>query len=127
MVYVLTEKNLELFASFSAYRAACKIELEETISKKRFQYAMTYRQRRNIERGLDVKNFPASSWRPKGTLIAHLHEHEVCRKIVIGKKKGEKINSCLFLKGGISKLVRIPEKPIFASAATDGCVRVSMS
>ena len=30
-----------------------------------------------------------------------------------------------FLKGGISKLVRIPEKPIFASAATDGCVRVS--
>ena len=33
----------------------------------------------------------------------------------------------IFQKGGISKLVRIPEKPIFASAATDGCVRVSIS
>ena len=85
-----------VFAFFAACRAACKIELEETISKKRFQYAMTYRQRRNIERGLDVKNFPASSWRPKGTLIAHLHEHEVCRKIIIGKKKGKKLIFAFF-------------------------------
>ena len=63
---------------------------------------MTSRQRRNIERGLTEKNFPTASWRPKGTLVAHLHEHQ----------------------GGISKLVRIPEKPIFASAAADGCVRL---
>ena len=38
---------------------------------------MTSRQRRNIERGLTEKNFPTSSWRPKGTLVAHLHEHQV--------------------------------------------------
>ena len=53
------------------------MELEETVSKKRCQYAMTSRQRRNIERGLTEKNYPLSSWRPKGTLVAHLHEHQV--------------------------------------------------
>ena len=61
----------------SSFHASCKLELEETISKKRCQYAMTSRQRRNIERGLTEKNFPTSSWRPKGTLVAHLHEHQV--------------------------------------------------
>lgn len=80
----------------------CKVELEEAISKKRCEFAINTRKRMTIEQGLSDRNFPPSGWRPKGVLVAHLHEHQ----------------------GGITKLIRLPDKPIFASAAADGCVRL---
>lgn len=62
---------------FSESRAACKLELDDTLSKKRCEYAINTRKRRNIERGLTDKNYPHSLWKPKGILVAHLHEHQV--------------------------------------------------
>ena len=70
--------DLTIFAIFiSESFAPCKLELEETIAKKRCEYAVTTRKRRNIERGLTDRNYPNASWRPKGVLITHLHEHKV--------------------------------------------------
>ena len=62
---------------FSESFAPCKLELDETISKKRVEFAVNTRKRRNIERGLTDRNYPGSSWKPKGTLVAHMHEHQV--------------------------------------------------
>ena len=65
---------------FAESFAPCKLELEETVSKKRVEFAVNTRKRRNIERGLTDRNYPGSSWKPKGALIAHLHEHKVISK-----------------------------------------------
>ena len=43
-----------------------------------------------------------TDWRPRGVLMAHLHEHE---------------------RGAI-KLIRLPDKPMFASASGDGTIKV---
>ena len=67
---------------FAESFAPCKLELEETVSKKRVEFAVNTRKRRNIERGLTDRNYPGSSWKPKGALIAHLHEHKVNFKTV---------------------------------------------
>ena len=45
------------------------------------EFAVNTRKRRNIERGLTDRNYPGSSWKPKGALIAHLHEHKVISKL----------------------------------------------
>lgn len=45
---------------------------------------------------------PPPGWRLRGTLVAHLHEH----------------------RSPISKLATLPDSPLFASASTDGYVRV---
>ena len=66
---------------FAESFAPCKLELEETVSKKRVEFAVNTRKRRNIERGLTDRNYPGSSWKPKGALIAHLHEHKVISKL----------------------------------------------
>jgi hypothetical protein len=67
---------------FAESFAPCKLELEETVSKKRVEFAVNTRKRRNIERGLTDRNYPGSSWKPKGALIAHLHEHKVISKLL---------------------------------------------
>ena len=68
---------------FAESFAPCKLELEETVSKKRVEFAVNTRKRRNIERGLTDRNYPGSSWKPKGALIAHLHEHKVISKLFV--------------------------------------------
>ena len=67
---------------FSESFAPCKLELEETVSKKRVEFAVNTRKRKNIERGLTDRNYPGSCWKPKGSLIAHLHEHKVILNII---------------------------------------------
>ena len=68
---------LQFFLAILESYAACKLELDETIGKKRCEFNVANRKRRNIERGLSDRNYPMTKWRPKGTLIAHLHEHKV--------------------------------------------------
>jgi hypothetical protein len=57
--------------------AACKLELDETIGKKRREFGITTRKRMSIEKGMADRNYPNVSWKPKGILVAHLHEHKV--------------------------------------------------
>ena len=77
---------LIIFLSFWAFlsipnvtesSAPCKLELEDTIKKKKDEYEISTLKRRNIERGLMERNYPNSNWKPKGNLIANLHEHKV--------------------------------------------------
>lgn len=75
------------------------------MEKKRGEYNVDKRKNQQISLATTDRNKPPGSWRPKGILLAHLHEHE----------------------GGIQKICRLPEKPIFASAASDGCIRVRNS
>lgn len=83
--------------------APCKIEFDRLVERRRHEFALTSKKRAQLESGAGDRGSPGQGWRPRGALIAHLHEHE----------------------RGIAKLVRIPDRPIFASAAEDGCVRVS--
>lgn len=45
---------------------------------------------------------PPPGWRLRGTLVAHVHEH----------------------RSVITKLAPLPETPLFASASTDGYIRI---
>ena len=95
--------NSQLSGSNSRDLSGCKVALDQLIEKKRAEYQVNARKNTNIEIGMTGKSCPPSGWRPKGYLVAHLHEHQ----------------------GYISKLTRIPDKPLFASGSSDGCVRVS--
>ena len=95
--------NSQLSGANSRDLSGCKVALDQLIEKKRAEYQVNARKNTNIEIGMTGKSCPPSGWRPKGYLVAHLHEHQ----------------------GYISKLTRIPDKPLFASGSSDGCVRVS--
>ena len=83
--------------------SGCKLALDQLLEKKRVEFHVNSRKNNSIEYGLSNRNSPAQGWRPKGYLVAHLHEHQ----------------------GYISNLTRIPDKPLFASGSSDGCIRVS--
>jgi hypothetical protein len=88
--------------------APCRIELENLLNTKRGEHIVSSRQQRRhnqlgVGTGGRVVQNPPISWKPQGVLMSHLHEHSM----------------------GIVKLAAVPNEPLFASAALDGCVRVS--
>ena len=56
--------------------SGCKVALDQLIEKKRAEYQVNARKNTNIEIGMTGKSCPPSGWRPKGYLVAHLHEHQ---------------------------------------------------
>lgn len=61
-----------------------------------------YRSKDWAEQAAWHPQLPPPGWRLRGTLVAHLHEH----------------------RSPITKLVTIPDSPLFASASTDGYIRI---
>ncbi|KDR14050.1 phosphoinositide 3-kinase regulatory subunit 4 isoform X2 [Zootermopsis nevadensis] len=89
--------------SYIEYRSApCRSELQELSRRKQELHTVAVRGREWAEQVAWRSPMPPPSWRLRGSLVAHLHEH----------------------RGAISRLVAIPETPLFASSASDGCIRV---
>ncbi|XP_071952939.1 phosphoinositide 3-kinase regulatory subunit 4-like [Antedon mediterranea] len=57
-------------------QAACRIQLRKIVAKKREQYQSSETRQRLIEYVTIDTKVPQDNWRPKGLLIAHLHEHK---------------------------------------------------
>ena len=55
--------------------APCKKELDELVTKKKVEFGQKSRGRAGAV--LSEKMNSVSGWRPKGVLVAHLHEHQV--------------------------------------------------
>ncbi|XP_067007759.1 phosphoinositide 3-kinase regulatory subunit 4 [Anabrus simplex] len=89
--------------SYIQYRCApCRLELRQLITRKQEQYSITLKSREWADNTLWATPLPPPSWRLRGSLVAHLHEH----------------------KGAVNKMVSIPESSLFASSSSDGCIRI---
>ena len=55
----------------------CRVALGLLVGKKRAEYQVNSTKSTNIETGLASRSCPPAGWRPKGYLVAHLHEHQV--------------------------------------------------
>ncbi|XP_051157774.1 phosphoinositide 3-kinase regulatory subunit 4 isoform X2 [Leptopilina boulardi] len=91
--------------SYIQYRCApCRLELRQLTYRKQEQYAAALRAQHwadNIAWQNGSRLLP-NGWRPRGALVAHLHEH----------------------RAAINRLVSIPDTSLFGSSAADGCVRI---
>ncbi|CAB4056384.1 PIK3R4 [Lepeophtheirus salmonis] len=83
-------------------RPPCQVEVANLINWRCTEYSLLTQRQGGSDNEESSHYFPNNAWRPQGTLIAHLHEH----------------------KGGITRLVNVPKKSIFASSATDGTIRI---
>lgn len=91
--------------SYIQYRCApCRLELRQLTYRKQEQHAAALRAQHwadNIAWQNGSRLLP-NGWRPRGALVAHLHEH----------------------RAAINRLVSIPDTSLFGSSAADGCVRI---
>ncbi|KAJ8665411.1 hypothetical protein QAD02_007073 [Eretmocerus hayati] len=91
--------------SYIQYRCApCRLELRQLTCKKQEQYAAAVRAQHwadNIAWQAGSRLLP-SGWRPRGALIAYLHEH----------------------RAAINRLASIPDSSLFASSSSDGCIKI---
>jgi phosphoinositide-3-kinase regulatory subunit 4 len=89
--------------SYIQYRCApCRLELRQLAYRKQELHTVAVRSREWADQVTWRPPLPPPSWRLRGSLVAHLHEH----------------------RGAISRLLAIPDTPLFASSASDGCIRV---
>ncbi|XP_069690077.1 phosphoinositide 3-kinase regulatory subunit 4 isoform X4 [Periplaneta americana] len=89
--------------SYIQYRCApCKLELRQLAYRKQELHTVAVRSREWAEHAAWRPQLPPPNWRLRGHLVAHLHEH----------------------RGAISRLVAVPDTPLFASSSSDGCIRV---
>ena len=57
--------------------APCKLELDALVLKKRQEYFINSKRRASICQSTSSDQYPVPGWKPKGVLVAHLHEHQV--------------------------------------------------
>ncbi|XP_011497042.1 PREDICTED: phosphoinositide 3-kinase regulatory subunit 4 [Ceratosolen solmsi marchali] len=91
--------------SYIQYRCApCRLELRQLIYRKQEQHASGIRAQHwadNIAWQAGCRLLP-SGWRPRGALIAYLHEH----------------------RAAINRLISVPDTSLFASSSSDGCIKI---
>ena len=66
--------------------APCKLELHKLVVKKREQFAADQMTKDVLDSAAWENRPPPANWKPKGQLVAHLHEHRgaVNRYVVHG-------------------------------------------
>ena len=105
------------------------------MEKKRCEYHVNSKKKSSIAKSISEEQNPTIAWKPKGQLVAHLHEHQVYSQMTsdicisfkyISDSSIIGFSNCHF-QGGITRLVRVPESSHFLSGATDGCVMVCTS
>ena len=72
-----TSKLLHVFTFFIGHYAPCKIEFDNLVEAKRAEFVINSRTKGSIIRSQSEDKHPPPAWRPKGQLVAHLHEHQV--------------------------------------------------
>ena len=61
------------------YTTSCKVELDNLVERKRSEFLINSRKQSSISKSISGDQHPTQDWRPKGQLVAHLHEHQVYR------------------------------------------------
>ena len=56
--------------------ASCKLDLHRLVQRKREQYTADISRKLLIEDTAFEAKTPSPNWKPKGLLVAHLHEHK---------------------------------------------------
>ncbi|XP_033636552.1 phosphoinositide 3-kinase regulatory subunit 4-like [Asterias rubens] len=82
--------------------ASCKQELSRLVAQKREQYAAAVTRKTLIEEMAIETKIPPASWKPKGLLVAHLHEH----------------------KAAVNRIQVSHDHMFFATCSNDGTVKV---
>lgn len=82
--------------------SSCKKELESLVALKCEEHLECVRKRRALDTLAWDTRLPPPGWRPRGHLMAHLHEHH----------------------GSVNRLVPIGDSSIYASCSSDGTVKV---
>ncbi|XP_068243849.1 phosphoinositide 3-kinase regulatory subunit 4 isoform X3 [Palaemon carinicauda] len=82
--------------------ATCKQELNCLVAMKREEHLECLKKRRVLETLAWDTRLPPPGWKPRGHLIAHLHEH----------------------RGAVNRLVAMGDTSIYASCSSDGTVKV---
>ncbi|XP_033097119.1 phosphoinositide 3-kinase regulatory subunit 4-like [Anneissia japonica] len=83
-------------------QATCRIQLRKIVAKKREQYQSNETRQRLIEYVTIDTKVPQENWRPKGLLVAHLHEH----------------------KAAVNRLHISHDHSFFATCSNDGTVKI---
>ncbi|KAH7959192.1 hypothetical protein HPB49_009161 [Dermacentor silvarum] len=81
---------------------SCHAELQLLLNKKRTEFAREQTVREAIDDPSREERPLPPKWRPRGTLVAHMHEH----------------------KGAIHRLQVIPNTSLFATCSADGLVKI---
>uniref|UniRef100_A0A131YJM6 non-specific serine/threonine protein kinase n=1 Tax=Rhipicephalus appendiculatus TaxID=34631 RepID=A0A131YJM6_RHIAP len=81
---------------------SCQAELQLLLNKKRTEFAREQTVREAIDDPAREDRPLPPKWRPRGTLVAHMHEH----------------------KGAIHRLQVIPNTSLFATCSADGLVKI---
>ncbi|XP_022087879.1 phosphoinositide 3-kinase regulatory subunit 4-like [Acanthaster planci] len=82
--------------------ATCKLDLSRLVAQKREQYAADVTRKTLIEEAAIETKIPPSTWKPKGLLVAHLHEH----------------------KAAVNRIQLSHDHMFFATCSSDGTVKV---
>lgn len=82
--------------------SSCKQEMENLVTMKREEHLVCVKKRRALETLAWDTRLPPPGWKPRGHLVAHLHEH----------------------RGAVNRLVPIGDTSIYASCSNDGTVKV---
>ncbi|XP_077510845.1 vacuolar protein sorting 15 isoform X2 [Amblyomma americanum] len=88
--------------SATVHCLSCHAELQLLLNKKRNEYAREQTVREAIDDPTREERPLPTKWRPRGTLVAHMHEH----------------------KGAIHRLQVIPNTSLFATCSADGLVKI---
>eukprot|EP00057_Strongylocentrotus_purpuratus_P020172 XP_011674646.1 PREDICTED: phosphoinositide 3-kinase regulatory subunit 4 [Strongylocentrotus purpuratus] len=82
--------------------SSCHLNLRSLVTRKRDQYAMDIMRKMLIHDTTFNAKAPQSNWKPRGLLIAHLHEH----------------------KGAVNRLQVSYDHTLFSTCSDDGTVKV---
>lgn len=86
----------------SVHCLSCHAELQLLLNKKRNEFAREQTVREAVEDPAREERALPPKWRPRGTLVAHMHEH----------------------RGAIHRLQVIPNTSLFATCSADGLVKI---
>lgn len=80
----------------------CRLELRSIVHRRRDQYNADVLSKDLLENIAWESRPPPSNWKPKGLLVAHLHEH----------------------RGAVNRIQVCHDQTYFATASSDGCVKL---
>ncbi|XP_072035782.1 phosphoinositide 3-kinase regulatory subunit 4-like isoform X1 [Amphiura filiformis] len=82
--------------------ASCKLDLRRLVQRKREQYSADISRKLLIEDTAFEAKTPSPSWKPRGLLVAHLHEH----------------------KAAVNRVEVSQDHTLFATGSSDGTVKI---